>query len=96
MTEGAIGPEHFIKLSLRLERQLQMEVYKDALAEVNLIKHNVVQAFLESAGDPTVVHNFVNVVSPCVVVGMLRRITVALVSSAVRAFCRLSGKRHEY
>lgn len=58
-----IGPDHFSKLSARLEKQLQMEVYKDALAEVNLIKHNVIQAFLESSADPTVVHNFVNVVS---------------------------------
>eukprot|EP00892_Ulva_mutabilis_P000270 jgi/Ulvmu1/10243/UM060_0044.1 len=67
ITEGAMGVEHFVKLSARIEEQLQMEVYKDALAEVNLIKHNVIQAFLESSADPTVVHNFVNVVRdlPC-------------------------------
>lgn len=57
--EGVMGPDHFSQLSQRLEQQLQLEVYKDALAEVRLIKHNVVQAFLESSGDPTVVHNLV-------------------------------------
>ena len=62
ITEGMVAPDHFTKLSQRLEQQLQMEVYKDALAEVSLIRHNVVQAFLESSGDPTVVHNMIQMV----------------------------------
>lgn len=89
--EGVMGPDHFSQLSQRLEQQLQLEVYKDALAEVRLIKHNVIQAFLESSGDPTVVHNLVIMV--CLVAAathcLQMQVVVQSFSGNLSVHCRM-------
>jgi hypothetical protein len=56
MRAGALGLQYYEQQAQKLERKLQAEIHRDALSEVYVIKHNVLQAFLESAADPSVLH----------------------------------------
>lgn len=47
---------YFQRESDRLASKLQLEVHRDALSEVTAIRHNVIQAFMETAGHPMDIH----------------------------------------
>jgi len=56
MKEADPEAEYFHALADKIQRDLNNEVYRDAFAEVQVIRRNVLAAFTESAAHPHDVH----------------------------------------
>lgn len=56
LERGLTGDDYFHAEAENLRAKLRAEVHRDALAEANAIRYNVIQAFIESAAHPHDVH----------------------------------------